>query len=268
MITQVCNLSCHGCTNFSDLTHAGYVPWSQGKQWLEQWLEKIDISDFGIMGGEPLIHPEWKSWVIGIRNLLPNAQIRFTTNGSLLHRHPDILDFFQSIGNTVFKITVHYQKPELENIITEIQNSRKWEPVTEFGIQRWKTNNNLKLQINRPQWFYKTFQGTYNNMLPHISDPIQAFDNCIQKTCPLLYKGNIYKCSTSALTLEIIKKHSRTSLEKWIDYHDPGISADCDSEQLQIFLNNFGKPNRICSQCPTKNNLDSRLDHHQTVTFK
>jgi hypothetical protein len=43
MITQVCNLSCHGCTNFSDLTHSGYVSWNQGKQWVESWIEHIDI---------------------------------------------------------------------------------------------------------------------------------------------------------------------------------------------------------------------------------
>ena len=32
MITQVCNLSCEGCTNYSDLEHKGYVKWKDGKR--------------------------------------------------------------------------------------------------------------------------------------------------------------------------------------------------------------------------------------------
>jgi molybdenum cofactor biosynthesis enzyme MoaA len=95
MITQVCNLSCTGCTNYSDLQHEGYVPWSQGRTWLEAWLERIDIPDFGIMGGEPLINPEVNMWIQGVRDLLPTSQIRFTTNGILLHKNLDIVD---SIG--------------------------------------------------------------------------------------------------------------------------------------------------------------------------
>ena len=98
MITQACNLSCLGCTNYSDLPHSGYVSWSQGRKSLERWLTRVRIDDFGIMGGEPLLNPEWKQWLMGVRELLPQAQIRFTTNGVLLHRWPNILDFLQGIG--------------------------------------------------------------------------------------------------------------------------------------------------------------------------
>ena len=87
MITQTCQLSCLGCTNYSDLRHSGYIKWKDGKRDLEQWLERIDIPDFGIMGGEPLINPEVIQWLIGVRELMPDSQIRFTTNGLLkIHR--------------------------------------------------------------------------------------------------------------------------------------------------------------------------------------
>ena len=58
MLTQACNLSCTGCTNYSDLRYSGYVKWADGKRDLEQWLDRIDIPDFGLMGGEPLMNPE------------------------------------------------------------------------------------------------------------------------------------------------------------------------------------------------------------------
>lgn len=268
MITQVCNLSCQGCTNFSDLKHSGYVTWSQGRTWLENWLTRIHIPDFGIMGGEPLINPEWQQWVLGVRNLLPQAQIRFTTNGLLLSRYPDIVDFLQDIGNVVFKISVHVNNAELEDQIKQIQQKYAWQTVTEFGISRWKTDNNLRFQINRPQWFYKTFLGDYNNMQPHNSVPAQAFEICVQQTCPLLHQGRIYKCSTSALTSEIVDRFSTVDRTAWAPYQDPGIDSNCNDHQLTEFIDNFGQPHAMCGQCPSKQHAHSKLHHLSTVDIK
>ena len=268
MITQVCNLSCTGCTNFSDLKHSGYVSWQQGRAWLDTWLARIDILDFGIMGGEPMINPEWKEWVTGVRTLLPTAQIRFTTNGLLLHKHPELLDFFEHIGNVVFKISVHVSNSDLEEQIVQIHNSKSWQLTNEFGIARWKTNNNLRFQLNRPTWFYKTFKGNYENMQPHGSNPNEAFAVCVQQTCPLLHRGLIYKCSTSALTPEIVDRFDIPDRQSWKTYQDKGITYDCTDAELTQFVNNFGKPHAICGQCPSQQHSFSKLHHPSTVTIK
>ena len=133
MITQVCNLSCSGCTNYSDLTHSGYVKWNQGRAWLEPWLDMLQISDFGIMGGEPLINPEVEDWMLGVRQLMPDAQIRFTTNGLLLDRWPNLIDLAHDIGNCVFKITVHVDDQHLEQNIQKLFDKFSWEPVVEYN---------------------------------------------------------------------------------------------------------------------------------------
>lgn len=241
MITQACNISCQGCTNYSDLKHSGYVPWSVGKHWIESWLDRIDISDFGIMGGEPLINPEYLQWVQGCRQLLPHAQLRFTTNGLLLHKHPDLLAQLIDLGNVVFKISVHVNDSTLEQQIKKIFNSRNWQPTLEFGIQRWSTDNNTRFQINRPLKFIKTFKGSYANMTPHNSNPIDAFDLCIQKTCPLLYQGKIFKCSTAGLLQPILTRFNNAN-PQWEPYIDHGIANDCTDSELAEFLDNFGNP--------------------------
>ena len=41
MITQACNISCTGCTNYSDLVHKGYLTWEQGQA--EILLEKYQF---------------------------------------------------------------------------------------------------------------------------------------------------------------------------------------------------------------------------------
>jgi Radical SAM superfamily/4Fe-4S single cluster domain len=266
MITQSCNLSCLGCTNYSDLRHAGYVPWSQGKQQIQAWLDRLNIQEFGIIGGEPLINPEWREWVSGSRELMPEAQLRFTTNGLLLDRVPDIIDFFESIGNIVFKITVHTDNQLLEEHIQKIQQSRNWLPVVEYGVSRWTGLNNVRLQINRPQTFIKTYRNSYTNMMPWHSDPVQAFEHCCQRTCPLLYQGKIYKCSTAGLLKDTLKRFDNPNIADWQPYIDSGIDITDSDHVIQNFCNNFGLSNFICGQCPSRSTGD--IDHYSNVIFK
>jgi sulfatase maturation enzyme AslB (radical SAM superfamily) len=251
MITQVCNLSCKGCTNYSDQKHSGYVTWAQGRAQIESWLDRIDIPDFGIIGGEPLINPELDQWILGLRDLMPESQLRLTTNGLLLHKWPQLMDLINHVGNCVFKVTVHVDDAALEQEITKIFHSQPWEPVIEYGIARWRNTHGVRLQINRPLTFLKTYLGTYNNMAPHHSKPADAFAACVQKTCPLLYQGKIYKCSTSALLLDTLDRYGRPNWPQWEPYIEQGISPESPLEQLTEFVNNFGNPHPQCSQCPT-----------------
>jgi hypothetical protein len=218
------------------------------------------------MGGEPLINPEIESWLLGTRALLPSSQLRFTTNGLLLHKWPDLVPLLHSIGNCVFKITVHVGDQELEQTIQRIFSQYNWQPVTEYGIARWRTTNNLTFQINRPTHFLKTFQGPYNNMMPFDSNPVAAFDACVQKTCPLLYQGKIYKCSTSALLQDTLDKHSRPNWDQWQPFIESGILPDSADEQIGQFIRNFGKPHNQCRQCPTSQ--QKPLSHALTVIRK
>lgn len=268
MITQACNLSCTGCTNYSDLTHQGYVPWSHGRTQLENWLDRIEIEEFGIIGGEPMINPEWKDWIAGVRQLLPQARIRFTTNGLLLKKQSGVLDFLEAVGNVTFKITVHVHDRTLENQIQHIFQARDWQPVTEFGIRRWAGPHGTRLQINRPDRFIKTYQGTYKDMQPWDSDPAAAFESCCQQTCPLLYQGRIYKCSTAGLLVNTLNRFDRPNWNSWQKYIDSGIGINDDNDTVKRFVDNFGKMNSICGQCPSSLHHTSILNHTITVGRK
>ena len=266
MLTQVCNLSCTGCTNYSDLKFGGFVPWEQGKEDLSKWLKKINISDFGLMGGEPLINPQVRDWISGTRELLPDSQIRFTTNGLLLEKHFDVVDLMKDIGNSVFKITVHTDDQRINSVIDKIFNRYDWEPVTEYGIDRWKLGT-FRFQINRPTHFTKSYKGTYDNMEPHNSNPSIAFDTCCQQQCPLLYNGAIYKCSTSGLLNDLLDKVGQQNKETWspyLDQPDTMITTESSIDAINKFINNFGNPHSICRMCPE----EATVDHISTVTFK
>lgn len=260
MATQVCNLSCDGCTNYSDLTHQGYVKWADMERDLSAWLKVIDIPDFGIMGGEPLINPEIREWLRGVRRLMPKSQIRFTTNGLLLNRHFDVLAVAHEIGNTVFKITVHTPGAEIESVIERVFAAYDWQPVTEYGIQRWRTTNDLRFQINRPTQFVKSYQGVYNDMTPYNSVPAESFGACIQQTCPLLYQGRIYKCSTQGLLRDTLAKVGNPNLSQWERYLTDGVGVN-DTDAINQFISNFGRPHAACQMCPSKRDAGAFIIH-------
>jgi hypothetical protein len=266
MITQVCNLSCQGCSNYSDIKHSGYESWQQGKNALTNWLSRIDIGEFGIMGGEPMINPEWRDWVAGVRKLLPGQRIRFTTNGLLLARAPDILDFFNSVGDVTFKITVHTHDQQLESQIQALFAAHDWTPVTEYGISRWQGNHGVKLQINRPDRFLLPFQNNYENMAPWHSKPEEAFAVCCQQSCPLLYQGRIYKCSTSALLKPTLDRFGRPNSAQWEPYMNNGIAVDSHDQEIQEFIDNFGQVHNMCAQCP--GSKQHSVNHTITVKRK
>lgn len=268
MITQVCNLSCLGCTNYSDLKHHGYVSWDQGKEWLQSWKSRLDLDGFGIMGGEPLINPQVREWLRGTRDLFPSAQIRFTTNGLLLDRHWDIVDLAADLGNVTFKITVHTPGQEIDSLIDRMMKRYEWKPVREFGIDRWISKNNFRFQVNRPNTFLKTYRGSYQTMAPWMSNPKDAFDICVQQTCPLLHEGKIYKCSTAGLLSQTLERFDWPNRDQWNPFIPDGLSPDCDDQDLNNFISNFGKVHSICGQCPDSTMNESKVVHYDWVSKK
>lgn len=268
MLIRTCNLSCQGCTTFSDLKYQGYTTWEQGRAWLEPWIRRIELEGIGIMGGEPLINPEIREWLIGLRELMPNTQIRFITNGLLLEKHWDVVDLLQQLGNTVLKISQHVYTPELEKTIQRVFDSYDWQPVEEYGIKRWSVTNQNRFQIAQPKKFLKTFRNDYADMAPHNNDPRAAFDLCVQKRCPMLHNGRLYKCGTVGLTPELLERYNRPNWDQWQPYLVSGLAPDCSDAELEQYIQNFGKPHSVCRQCPTAQDLDSMIDHVSTVVFK
>jgi organic radical activating enzyme len=272
IVTQVCTLVCPGCSTYSDLDYKGYTCWEDARRDIEPWLERIEFEHFGIMGGEPLVNPKIKDWIIGIRELMPNTVIRFPVNGTLVHKHIDVVDLLHEMGNVIFKITVHTNDSRINEAVELVKNRYTWEKeIFEYNNTRLVTNNNFKFQVNRPETFFKTFQNEYENAAPYDSNPVEAFDQCHQKECPLLINGRIYKCSTSGLMDGVLKRFNYPNKNQWEPYLDNNkngsIGLDSTDRQIEAFVNNVRKPHATCRQCPTKDNVTA-INHQQTVYFR
>jgi hypothetical protein len=223
------------------------------------------------MGGEPLINPEIKEWLVGMNQLMPDTTIRFPTNGTLLHKQLDIIDLMAELGNVILKITVHVDDSVVEKMIDYVMSRFAWEEIQDFGIQRWVTKNNFKFQVNRPTRFFKVFRNSYTNAMPYNNAPDRAFEICHQKTCPLLIDDRIYKCSTSGLMPGVLKRFNNPNTEHWEKYIDiaknGSIGLDATDIEIQKFIDNIGKPHATCSQCPDASST-AEIDHRATVFFR
>jgi len=265
-VNQACNLSCKGCSTFSDLKWSGYFTWEEGRSWLVPWIGKVHLPAIGYMGGEPLLNPTIKEWIRGVKKLLPDAQQRFVTNGTLIQKHWDVFHLLRDIGNSVFKITYHLSTPALDEAIDRIFQKYEWKKVTEFGIDRWlEPSTNFRFQINKPNTFVQVFKNDYKNMAPFNSNPVEAFDACCQQRCPLLYKGKIYKCGHLAYLPELLDRFDRPNYDLWEKALGYGYSPEDD---MKAFANNFGKPHKICSICPTNKDTKQFVAHKNHVEIK
>lgn len=86
-ITNVCNLTCNGCNRFNSFRIKGWQAWSQYKSIYEKWSQQLNIGIISIMGGEPLLNPEFYQWV--------DEQIKewcwWQDHGWFCHEHPTLL---------------------------------------------------------------------------------------------------------------------------------------------------------------------------------
>ena len=80
-----CNLNCAGCTHFSPLAKERYASLEKFEENLIQ-LKKWDfeIKQFNLLGGEPLLHPQIKDFILIAKKYL-NCLIVVKTNGILLN---------------------------------------------------------------------------------------------------------------------------------------------------------------------------------------
>lgn len=83
-----CNLNCKGCSHFSNI--------QKEKQFVELEVFERDIKRLAnlfseikrikILGGEPLLHPDFDKFIVSARKILPKARIDIVTNGILVDK--------------------------------------------------------------------------------------------------------------------------------------------------------------------------------------
>lgn len=269
IVAEACNFACKGCTNYSDYKVSGLSQWEDVKQQLEAWNKRVEFGQISFIGGEPLLNKNIREFITGARELYPNSLIQLTTNGYLLERNIDILDVMDSINGALLKISVHRPHDQwFRDLYDTVDNYFEWKPnPTQRG---WLSNGrHLNLQYSTETRFIKTFRFDFPNMMPYNNNAEQAFtETCTQKLCPVLKDGKLFKCSSMSELRRVLTDWERTEVPEWQPYlkYD-GLGVDCSDEELQAWVDNYGKAAWHCSMCPVQDDYPY-IEHFKTVELK
>lgn len=265
-----CNLTCHGCSNYSN--HI-----IMNKEELPNWREdfaffknQFRAGKFYIVGGEPLLNPE----LIDIINeaLTFSDHIQLVTNGLLLKNNLWLFDIL--VNNPNFDIYISYHqtkellgKSKYDEILFESiyeflrQNNYKSSYTVESLIKKIETVQDIKMIHGVPiiqrmnlgltfqEWKYPKLD---ENDIPiaYNSDYVKAKTDACHCPVPHLYQKKIYKCHVTALLPSLLQKYHKYD-DSWIrlkEYEPYDLSLELNDSYKKLV-----QPEQVCSICPESN---------------
>ena len=178
-ITNVCNLNCENCNRYNNFAFSGHQRWDKYVDLYTEWAKIINIEMIGILGGEPLLNPDFIKWLEGISKLWPHSFIRISTNGTQLLRWPELYDILKKSEGRIY-LEVNHHGIDLEDQIEKnIRLFLKGDLTTSFTTN-WQWRRRLK-----EQW-----DSVKDNSWPDFDDP-EEFDSLpqyiqeeFQRRCP------------------------------------------------------------------------------------
>ncbi|PKN37708.1 MAG: hypothetical protein CVU62_08265 [Deltaproteobacteria bacterium HGW-Deltaproteobacteria-2] len=232
-ILDHCNLKCKGCDHFASVADERFVSADDIKKDLAQ-MSKILKGDFpriGVMGGEPLLHPQLKEILISTRLSFPKTLIELLTNGILLLKQDE--DFWRIcreqniiIANTRYPINLDYKAMK--------------ETAATHGVMFEYGRGTEKF----PRYSYKKTLDIEGNQ-----NPTKSFIECFgDNMYPLLMEGKLYGC-TIAPNVRHFNKRFGTNMKL-----EDGDFLDIYSiEKVSELLNFIGNPKPFCRYCDISN---------------
>ena len=230
-ILDHCNLKCKGCDHFAAIAEERFVP----AQTIESDLKQISnltegaVTRIGIMGGEPLLHPDLLEVISAARKAFPNSLLQLISNGILLLKQSD--DFWNVL-----------RENNIQLVLTKYPINLDYEHMEEIA----KTNNVNYSYNSRTGKVLKTLYKMPMDIAGR-QDPKKSFWNCFHaNTKPLLMEGRLYPCTIIPNVSHFNKKFFTNMEHEKNDYLN--IYDVKDIMELFSFLNT---PKPFCRYCKT-----------------
>ena len=140
-----CNLNCKYCNHLCPIVPSNTPPKTLYEVFTD--LEKISrfrdmISNFTILGGEPMLHQDLGVILKKARELMPNTTISLTTNGTLYKRLEELAPILKE--NNIYVTLSLYPVPNTE----EIENAfKRYIPQQKMHIVQVPTNEGFAKRL-------------------------------------------------------------------------------------------------------------------------
>ncbi len=215
-----CNLNCAGCAHFSNIVpkpvFADYEQFVRDLTRLNELFEFI--SEFYLLGGEPLLNKDIDIFMQELRKQMPHTQIIVVTNGLLvLQIKNELLDVFK---NTKSRLSIsNYNCLDTEK------------------IKKFLDDSGIDYEIRYGRDYFAKYLTESND-----GDINDIFDKCPNRRCHFLGKGEIAVCGQPFY----IKYFNEYFNEK---FSDRGAISLYDETDGNTILEKMSKPMETCRNC-------------------
>ena len=202
-VVDHCNLNCKGCAHFSNIYYNNYVDLADYERDIKLISQKFNVYYFRILGGEPLLHPNFSELLNISRRILPNTKIVVVSNGLLLDKLDEkVIKSFVD-NNIIISISLYEPTSKKIDKILNILNTNKItylinddffspiEPIKKFQTRLTLENNNNGDKVSK---------------------------ECIGRFCRFLRDGKIAKCYYPLLIGILNKRYGTNYVVSRDDY--------------------------------------------------
>ena len=224
-----CNLNCKGCDNLAPLAQ----PYFENLEVFEKDFKRLselsqgNIDSIGLMGGEPLLHPDLIKFFPIAREYFPKSNIQLITNGILLLKQNE--EFWRAAAESKIEIiTTKYPINIDHDLIKRTAKSHR---------VKFKYYSSTGTILKTISFLPFNIEGTSNEY--------DSFTKCHHaNTCVFLRNGRMFPCSIAPNIHHFNKYFNQNLLLSEKDSID--IHAAASMNELLEF---FAKPIPSCKYC-------------------
>ena len=217
-----CNLNCKGCLHFSNLYDRDDIPdWKELIQTITEISKRVDIFQFRVLGGEPLLNNDLEGFLVQLRRVLPETDLAVISNGILIPNMP------RNLYKTMHKLHLGF------NLTLYPPTLKKKEQIYGVLNEECVAYGSHEVKIDRFEKFIKLSPGSE-----------RAYEKCEPRGILVVKGRRLYRCPIEAYINKLYEKYDiRLKAPEGIDIYDDTL----DWEKVVNDL--YESPRPLCTYC-------------------
>ena len=242
-ITNVCNLNCTDCNRFNNFAFKGHQRWEDYKDDYEKWSSIVNIDHIVILGGEPMLNPDFLLWVDGITALWPSAKVEILTNGSVIDSWPDL---YSRLSNPKLSLRMSAHSAEVSTQSNKCIHNFLKGGLTKTLVYSTEVSAKLTDIVDDELWALKYKQIKLDEWPDcDVRSDFASLDDAIKKECKDLFGFN--ESWGTEDHSNWIKQYNSFRAESWPDCNSPSefdlLPDDIKRECKEIY-NFYPRPKK------------------------
>lgn len=231
IITEKCSLNCRDCSSLMPYYES---PKHCNKEDIFAYIDRIDelfdcVGELRLLGGEPLMHPDWYDIVLYAQTKSALDCIKIYTNATILPKAEMISKFDRT--KVAFFISNYPNLSKQLHVICDLLNEKEISYV-QNDMDEW-------IQCSKIQDYHRTEK-----------ELAKVYQGCLAKICRTVSNGKLFGCPFLANTQRL--KAMPSDFIEYVDLFDDTKEKAILQQEIKKYL--YGLPYlKGCNYCSSRN---------------